>query len=152
MSQVPLDTFDLVKLLCSLKLVIALTGIAPGEGQLFGVIKLMGNYLAACPLYCPSSSPLRAALVFFRTDSFPKPQDSQKFLTELWMLLPSISLWHLWIPAGQETRQQMPNIASKLTLEWGQMEERGWSLEARLLPVHELNVAWSIGYFTFCHV
>lgn len=84
MSQIPLHSFDLVKLPCSLQLVTALTGIAQGEGQLFGVIKLMGNYLAACPIYCPSSSPLRAALGSFRTDSFPKPQDSQeKFLPEL---------------------------------------------------------------------
>lgn len=46
----------------------------------------------------------------------------------------------------------MPNIASKLLLEWGHMEERGWCLEAWLLPVHEFNVAWSVGYLTFCHV
>lgn len=84
MSQIPLHSFDLVKLPCSLKLVAALTGIAPGETQLFGVIELKGNYLAACPIYCSSSSPLRAALESFRAYSFPRPQDSQqKFLPEL---------------------------------------------------------------------
>lgn len=55
MLQVPLCSFDLAELLCSLmlKLVTTLRGSARRKDRYF-VIKLIKNCLAACLIYCTS--------------------------------------------------------------------------------------------------